>query len=62
MRYNKDTERGISLSEVATQCRNAIQHLPKPNPSPVVWSPKQLTYVTNPQLTDTAAWLTDIAV
>jgi len=50
MRYNKDTERGISLDAIAEQCRNAIKDLPQSAPCPVVWSPRHLSYISNPEL------------
>lgn len=49
MRYNPDTERGITIEEIAEQGRNAIKNLPEPKPSPVVWHAGQ--WVVNPLLT-----------
>jgi hypothetical protein len=49
MRYNKDTERGIQLDQIADQCRNAIKNLPQPVPAAKVWHAGQ--WVTNPLLT-----------
>lgn len=37
MRFNKDTERGISIEEIANQCHNAIKDLPRPQPRAFGW-------------------------
>jgi hypothetical protein len=46
MRYNPDTERGITIESIAEQGRNAILSLPKPPEREHLWHQGQ--WVKNP--------------
>jgi hypothetical protein len=52
MRFNPDTERGLSLEAHVEESRRILKNLPKPKPAPFVWDCTHgRGWILNPELT-----------